>query len=147
MRRRRRQEAELEKNLAKAWAKQGHFDATLSAVNRAWNQVQQDNRCYYLYYCSIETTCRFHDGSVLLSVAVAVGVHLRIRHVADELVSSWMPHFTNAACNVYSNVAYFCQLWLDSDARYVFERGSTFWSSEAIFLGGFTHFSTNKTTQ
>lgn len=42
MRRRRRQEAELEKNLAKAWAKQGHFDATLSAVNRAWNQVLTD---------------------------------------------------------------------------------------------------------
>lgn len=41
MRRRRRQEAELEKNLAKAWAKQGHFEATLSAINRAWNQVQQ----------------------------------------------------------------------------------------------------------
>ena len=43
MRRRRRQEAELEKNLAKALAKQAHFDATLSAVNRAWNQVQPDN--------------------------------------------------------------------------------------------------------
>lgn len=39
MRRRKTQEAELEKKLAQAWAKQGHFDATLSAVNRAWNQV------------------------------------------------------------------------------------------------------------
>lgn len=41
MRRRKRQEAELEKKLAQAWTKQGHFDATLSAVNRAWSQVQQ----------------------------------------------------------------------------------------------------------
>lgn len=39
MRRRKRQEAELEKKLAQAWARQGHFDATLSAVNRAWRQV------------------------------------------------------------------------------------------------------------
>eukprot|EP00903_Cladosiphon_okamuranus_P010342 g9785.t1 len=40
--RRKRQEAELEKQLAQAWARQGHFDATLSAVNRAWNQVLSD---------------------------------------------------------------------------------------------------------
>lgn len=39
MRRRKRQGAELEKKLAQAWAKQGHFDATLSAVNRAWSQA------------------------------------------------------------------------------------------------------------
>lgn len=39
MRRRKRQEVELERKLAQAWAKQGHFDATLSAVNRAWRQV------------------------------------------------------------------------------------------------------------
>ncbi|CAB1117986.1 unnamed protein product [Ectocarpus sp. CCAP 1310/34] len=42
MRRRKRQEAELEKKLAQAWARQGHFDATLSAVNRAWRQVLSD---------------------------------------------------------------------------------------------------------
>ncbi|CAM9257531.1 unnamed protein product [Ascophyllum nodosum] len=42
MRRRKRQEVELEKKLAQAWSKQGHFDATLSAVNRAWNQVLSD---------------------------------------------------------------------------------------------------------
>lgn len=41
MRRRKRQEAELEEKLASAWAKQGHFDATLSAVNRAWTQASQ----------------------------------------------------------------------------------------------------------
>lgn len=37
--RRKRQEADLEKKLGEAWSKQGHFDALLSAVNRAWNQV------------------------------------------------------------------------------------------------------------
>lgn len=39
MRRRQRQEAQLEKELAKAWAKQGHLDATISIVKRAWDQV------------------------------------------------------------------------------------------------------------
>lgn len=39
MRRRKRQQTELENKLAQAWAKQGHFDATLSAVNRAWSQA------------------------------------------------------------------------------------------------------------
>lgn len=39
MYRRKRQELLLEKHIAEAHAKQGHYDATLSAVNRAWDQV------------------------------------------------------------------------------------------------------------
>lgn len=52
MRRRKRQEAELEVKLAQAWAKQGHFDATLSAVNRAWSQAsgKDAGRCWVLLF-------------------------------------------------------------------------------------------------
>ncbi|CAM9295079.1 unnamed protein product, partial [Choristocarpus tenellus] len=42
MRRLKRSVQELEKELAKSRSRQGHFDATLSAVNRAWNQVTSD---------------------------------------------------------------------------------------------------------